>query len=50
MLEGLLPGLAQPDCDACHTARGVSPMNRGAVSPHPTGWSSGSGAARNTHA
>ncbi|MDX2015741.1 MAG: cytochrome c3 family protein [Myxococcaceae bacterium] len=40
---------AQPDCDACHTARGVSPMNRGAVSPHPAGWASGTGAARNTH-
>lgn len=40
---------ATPECDACHVARGVSPMTRGSGSPHPASWSSGTGFARNNH-
>lgn len=37
------------DCDACHAVRGVSPTNKNAGSPHPVGWGSGLGSARNAH-
>lgn len=46
------PGLCvtchqRTECDACHTARGVS--GSGGRSPHPVGWASGLGAATNLH-
>lgn len=40
---------AKTECDACHVARGVSAVRQGAEGPHPALWSSGLGAARNTH-
>jgi hypothetical protein len=29
------------ECESCHASRGVSPAVRGAQSPHPKGWASG---------